>query len=162
MQSWGYLSQRAKMVNSYIYWYTDNLIEYTSISYAGTHGGVIKWKHFPRYWPFMRGIHRSPVNSPHKCQQRWALMFSLICEWINGWVNNRGAGDLRRYRAHCDVTVMINKFSVFSSWAKPDVIMKKHMFHPDVCKEKQSPSNVGPFLHIFKNSHLRMADPAAG
>ena len=27
---------------------------------------VIKWKHFPRYWPFVRGIHRSPVNSPHK------------------------------------------------------------------------------------------------
>ena len=29
---------------------------------------VIKWKHFPRYWPFVRGIHRSPVNSPHKDQ----------------------------------------------------------------------------------------------
>ena len=27
---------------------------------------VIKWKHFPRYWPYVRGIHRSPVNSPHK------------------------------------------------------------------------------------------------
>ena len=27
---------------------------------------VIKWKHFPRYWPFVRGIHRSTVNSPHK------------------------------------------------------------------------------------------------
>ena len=33
-------------------------------------------------------------------------MFSLICVWINGWVNNREARDLRRYRAHCDVTVM--------------------------------------------------------
>ena len=32
------------------------------------HDGVIKWKHFPRYWPFVRGIHRSPVNSPHKGQ----------------------------------------------------------------------------------------------
>ena len=30
------------------------------------HDDVIKWKHFPRYWPFVRGIHRSPVNSPHK------------------------------------------------------------------------------------------------
>ena len=30
----------------------------------------------------------------------------FICVWINGWVNNREAGDLRRYRAHCDVTVM--------------------------------------------------------
>ena len=76
----------------------------TSVS---THDDVIKWKHFPRYWPFVRGIHRSPVNSPHKGQWRGALMFSLICVWINGWVNNREAGDLRRYRAHYDVTVMI-------------------------------------------------------
>ena len=67
---------------------------------------VIKWKHFPRYWPSVRGIHRSPVNSPHKGQWRGALMFSLIC-WINDWVNNVEAGDLRRHRAHYDVTVML-------------------------------------------------------
>ena len=69
-------------------------------------GDVIKWKHFPHYWPFVRGIHRSPVNSPHKGQWRGALMFSLICAWINGWVNYREAGDLRCHRAHYDVTVM--------------------------------------------------------
>ena len=57
------------------------------------HDEVIKWKHFPRYWPFVRGIHRSPVNSPHKGQWRGALMFSLICTWISGWANNREAGD---------------------------------------------------------------------
>ena len=39
------------------------------------HDDVIKWKHFPRKWPFVRGIHRSPVNSPHKGQWRGALMF---------------------------------------------------------------------------------------
>ena len=72
-----------------------------------THDDVIKWKHFPRYWPFVRGIHRSLVNSPHKGQWRGALMFSLICVWINGWVNNHEAGDLGRYRAHYDVTVMV-------------------------------------------------------
>ena len=33
-------------------------------------------------------------------------MFSLICVWINDWVNNREAGDLRRYRAYYDVIVM--------------------------------------------------------
>ena len=43
------------------------------------HGDVIKWKHFPRYWPLVWGIHRPPVNSPHKGQWRGALMFSLIC-----------------------------------------------------------------------------------
>ena len=74
------------------------------------HDDVIKWKHFPRYWPFVRGIHRFPVNFPHKGQWRGALMFSLICVWINGWVNNHEAGDLRRYRAHYDVTVMGNGF----------------------------------------------------
>ena len=68
---------------------------------------VIKWKHFPRYWPFVRGIHRSPMNSRHKGQWRGALMFSLICTWKNGWVNNRKAGDLRRNRAHYDVCVML-------------------------------------------------------
>ena len=54
----------------------------------------------------MRGIHRSSVNSPHKGQWRGALMFSLICTWINGWANNREAGDLRPHSAHYDVTVM--------------------------------------------------------
>ena len=70
------------------------------------HDDVIKWKHFPCHWPFVRGIHRSPVNSPHKGQWRGALMFSLICAWIHGWVNNREGGDLRRHRANYDVTVM--------------------------------------------------------
>ena len=70
------------------------------------HYDFIKWKHFPCHWPFVRGIHRSPVNSLHKGQWGGALMFSLICAWINGWVNNREAGDLRCHRAHYDVTVM--------------------------------------------------------
>ena len=43
------------------------------------HDDVIKWKHFPRYWPFVWGIHRSPVNFPHKGQWHEALTFSLIC-----------------------------------------------------------------------------------
>ena len=46
-----------------------------------------------------------PVNSPHKGQWRGALMFSLICAWINDWVNNRDAGDLRRHHGHYDVNV---------------------------------------------------------
>ena len=50
------------------------------------------------YWPFVWGIHRSPVNSPHKGQWRGVR--------INDWVNNREAGDLRRHRGHYDVNVM--------------------------------------------------------
>ena len=42
------------------------------------HDDVIKWKHFPRYRPFVREIHRSPLNSPHRGQWRGALLFSLI------------------------------------------------------------------------------------
>ena len=49
-----------------------------------------------------------PVNSPHKGQWRGALMFSLIYVWINGWVNKREAGDLRRHRCHYDVNVMLH------------------------------------------------------
>ena len=70
------------------------------------HDDVIKWKHFPRKWPFVRGIHRSPVNSPHKGQWRGALMFPLICVWITYWENSREADDLRRWCAHYDVTIM--------------------------------------------------------
>ena len=48
------------------------------------------WRHqngnFPRYWPFVPGIHQSPVNSPHKGQWRGAFIFSLICNRINSWV----------------------------------------------------------------------------
>ena len=46
------------------------------------------WRHqmetFPRYWPFVRGIPRSPFNSRHKCQWCGASMFSFICTWTKG------------------------------------------------------------------------------
>ena len=78
----------------------------TSIGFLSSHDGVIKWKHFPRYWSFGRGIFRSSGNSPHKGQWRGTLMFSLICAWTNGHsLNNRDTGDWRRHRAHYDVTV---------------------------------------------------------
>ena len=69
-----------------------------------SHDDVTKWKHFPRYWLFVRGIHQSPVNSPHTAQWCGAFMFSLIC--LNGWVNNGEADVLRRHRAQYYVTVM--------------------------------------------------------
>ena len=49
----------------------------------------------------------SPVPGEFPAQRPVTRSFyvSLICVWINGWVNNREAGDLRRYRAHYDVTV---------------------------------------------------------
>ena len=47
---------------------------------AINHDDVIKWKHFPRYWPFVPGIHRGRWRM-HKGQWRGTLMFSLICVW---------------------------------------------------------------------------------
>ena len=77
-----------------------------------TEVGKTWWRHqmenFLRYWPFVRGIHWWPVDSPLKGQWRGALMFSLICAWTNGWANNRDAGELRRDRFYHDVTVMMN------------------------------------------------------
>ena len=66
----------------------------------------IKWKYFPRYWPFVRGIHRSPVDFPHKGLWRESWMFSLIYAWTNGCAKTHDASDLRRRRAHYDATVM--------------------------------------------------------
>ena len=98
--------------NTFI-WETDILVDVLLSIFSGNvlypycYDDIIKWKHFPRYWPFVRGIQRSPVNSTHKGQWRGALMFSLICAWINTWVNNRYAGDLRHHRGHNDGTVMV-------------------------------------------------------
>ena len=98
---------------------------------VSTHDDVIKWKHFPRYWSFVRGVHRSPMNSPHKGEWRGALVFSLICAWINGWVNTREAGDLRRYRAHYYVIVMSQRDSdvicVSMPWRNREPVKRFHL-----------------------------------
>ena len=91
------------MRNHKNWWYLHNKWNTTRL----THDDVIKWKYYPRYWPFVWGIHRSAVNSLHKGQWRGSLMFSLICAWINGWLNNGEAGDLRCHRTHYDVTVIV-------------------------------------------------------
>ena len=67
---------------------------------------VIKCKTFSALLAFVRGIHPSIVNSLHNGLWRGALMFSLICTWIDSWVNNREAVDLKCNRAHYDITVM--------------------------------------------------------
>ena len=68
------------------------------------------WRHqmetFSALLAICAGNSPVPVTSPHKGQWRGALMFTLICARINGWVNNRETGDLRRFRAHYDVIAM--------------------------------------------------------
>ena len=58
----------------------------------------------------------SPLTSGFHSQRpatRSFDFFSLICAWINSWVNNREVGDLRRHRAHYDVIVMFVKVRFF-------------------------------------------------
>ena len=89
----------------------------------GFHNDVIKWKHFLGYRPFVRGIHRWPVNSPHKGQWCGALMFSLICTWINGCINNREPGDLRHRCTHYDIIVIL------SSHVNNSVCIQRDLLH---------------------------------
>ena len=82
--------------------------------YRFCHKDVIKWKHLPRYWPYVRGIHRSQVNSYTKASDAELWCFLFICAWTNVWVYNRNAGDLRRHRAQNDVIVI----NLLYSWLK--------------------------------------------
>ena len=70
------------------------------------HDDVIKWKYYPRYCPLCGEFTGHRWIPRTKGQWRGALMFSVICIWINGWINNREAGDLRRHRDYYDVIVM--------------------------------------------------------
>ena len=82
------------------------------------------------------------VNSPHKGQWRGGLMFSVICTWINGWVNNGEAGDLRRHRTVIEMTqpvylgiffdYLIPNYFTFSIWV--------HALH--------RPHNLSPNMHV--------------
>ena len=113
---------------------------------SSIHDEVIKWKHFPRYWSFVRGIHRSPVNSPHKGQWRGTLMFSLVCTWTNGWVNTCRAGDLRRHCTHYVVTVMLQRL--------PPEITYQYYNQDGACLVE--PGRV-PTLAIRRESRARVA-----
>ena len=66
------------------------------------HDDVMEWKHFPRYWPFVQGIHRPPVNSPHKGQWRGTLMFSLICVSWCWWFETQSRSSWRHCNARMD------------------------------------------------------------
>ena len=109
---------------------------------------VIKWKHFPRYWPFVWGIHWWPVNSPHKGQWHGALMLSLILDWINGWVDNREAGDLRCHHAHFDIIVMVC-FIVAWCWLILLTSTVQHILLPDDLGQVKLPVRQLDLSNIF-------------
>ena len=82
-----------------------------------THDDVIKWKHFRRNWPFVRGIHRSPVNSTHKGQWGGALISSFICA-LNKRLSKQSWGwwfetPSRLLWYHCNVKVTYIALALF-------------------------------------------------
>ena len=85
------------------------------------------WRHqiepFSALQALCAGNSKAPENSPYGDQWRGTLMFSLICVWINDWVNTREAGDLRHPRGHYDVNILINA----PHW-KPRYAMNTHLF----------------------------------
>ena len=126
------------------------------------HDDVIKWKHFPRNWPFVREIHRSPVNFPHKGEWRGALMFSLIYAWINDWVNNREAGDLRRQHGHYDVIVMCKLSFINEPYLSPScwipcdsLFFFKNVWKPVSFLTKKCIHRHGSILHRITNTFVQ-------
>ena len=116
----------------------------------------------------------SPVTGefPHKGQWRGALMFTLICVWINYWAKIREAGDLRRHRAHYGVTIMsssalntsvgalyIESPCVFYSWVlRPHNLQKNEFFD----SETIGPPNSKNHNHNSKNrNHIQIITPFA-
>ena len=81
----------------------------------------------------------------HLCE---ALMFSLICVWINGWVNNREAGDLRHHRVYYDVTVM-------SKYNKAQLPRKNNRSHDSWNVLQGKAKSTALHINVFCFSSLR-------
>ena len=134
------------------------------------HDDVIKWKRFPRYWPLCGN---SPVTGefPSHTPLTRSLIFSLICAWINGWVNSLEAGDLRRHRAHYGVTVVwclywnriqISYRSYIFGVASP--LQWRHNGHDDVSNHQHHHRLLSRLFgrRSKKTSKLRVAGLCAG
>ena len=104
-----------------------------------------------------------PVNSPHKGQWSGALVFSLICVWIHGWVNKGEAGDLICHRGHYDINVMssilFNRRRPNSQWSNHTCTLSysKNTMPADgqVTKGARASANmvVMPKTRIFRLQH---------
>ena len=124
------------------------------------------WRHqmetFSALLAFVRGIHLWQVNSPHKGQWHGALVFSLICRWTNGWVNNRDTGDLRHHPANYDVTIMdTDERCRNNSPSKGHQPNFSHIFHkpkqPNITETPWSINNrhtFHPFADLGLRTHL--------
>ena len=96
--------------NNYGTYICENVCQHLN-SYNGIstrHDDVIKWNHFPRYWPYVRGIHQWIPRTKASDAELWCFF------WSNRWVNN-GDDDLRRHRVLYDVMVMMWPLSVWKN-----------------------------------------------
>ena len=93
-RNWAQVSRSPCVTKRYFQLYMDRRREWTLCTLQAS---LSWWRHqmeqFPRYWPFVWGIHRSPVNCLHKASDAELWFFSLVWAWINGWVNIRQVGD---------------------------------------------------------------------
>ena len=118
---------------------------------------IIKLKHFPRYWPFVRGLHRWPVISPHKGQWRGALMFSLSRAWINGSLLSV---NLSSYQTILKKTTRMAKCKYYADQFETNKSNIRHTW--STIKEILSKKiNVKGFLSYFKLSDGYINDPMA-
>ena len=85
--------------------YLPNLVRWT-MPCITRHDDVMTWEGFPHYWPFSWWRHQMETLSASLAICAGNSWFTLICARINGWVNNREAGDLRRRCTHYDAIVM--------------------------------------------------------
>ena len=98
-----YTSMWKVICNSLDISYIHCLVHCQSCKKLQTNDDVMKWKHFPRYWPFVRVTGGFPSQRP----VTWRFDVSLICAWTNSWENNRDASDLRCHHTHYDIAVML-------------------------------------------------------
>ena len=106
-----------RCINDIYVWLTHYIMVPCSIRYLNViacslqHRAIISWwRHQMETFSALLAIcaGNSPVTGEFPAKGQWhgALVFSLTCAWINGWVNTHEAGDLRHHHAHYDVTVM--------------------------------------------------------
>ena len=92
-----------------------------------SHDDVIKWKHFRVTGPLcgeFTGHRWIPLTKASDAELWW---FLWSAPWINGWVNNREAGDLRRHWAYYDVIVMNRYISLIMPQWFISVLFKSFM-----------------------------------
>ena len=109
------------------------------------HDDVIKWKHFPRYWPFVRGIHLSPVNSPHKPVTRSFVVFFDLCpnkrlskHWRGWWFETQS----RPLWRHCNAKMFCG-IHLINFTRSSHEIDSTHVFRDYIFKATATPPQRG-------------------